>query len=608
MRQIIYLCASPPLLVAVLAFVVASCGPSSGSPADRARTDTKTSPAGSNAQVHGQAATRSHSPLPSTRPGPYPDRIVLNWAKDPASTLSVTWRTDSTVTDAKAQIAPARGEPSFYTEARTVTAETQPLHAHRVDGEHIGANYHSVTFEGLAADTLYAYRVGDGERWSEWFHARTASAEPEPFSFVYVGDAQNNVRSHWSRLIRQAYTDAPEIDFLLHAGDLVNNAHRNVEWGHWNAAGGFIQSMVPNIAVPGNHEYGGYQSRMVEATIGIEGEASGTEMTGTVTLPGGNTAPFKATRSGPPASEESALLGTWEYGIGGYTGTLRVRNGQTRNGQNGYSATLQSEEGSPYPLQDLSVSGNRFSGEFVREMEQESGEKLSIHWHRQFTLPTNGPEGMEETVYYLDHQGMRVVGLNSEAAKMDEEVLRTQTEWLRSTLREAEQDPGIRWTVVTFHHPMFSSGEGRSNADLRAAWRPILDAYNVDLVLQGHDHTYARGQSKNLKQGVNARSPEGGTVYVNSVSGAKMYEIKPDRWEDFDGVEMQRGGENTQLYQVVRVGVDTIQFRAYTATGTPYDAFDLVRPGDGGPSRMIERPPANRPERSHENTLDYTRP
>ncbi|MCS3664691.1 hypothetical protein GGP65_002321, partial [Salinibacter ruber] len=40
----------------------------------------------------------------------------------------------------------------------------------------------------------------------------------------------------------------------------------------------------------------------------------------------------------------------------------------------------------------------------------------------------------------------------------------------------------------------------------------------------------------------------------------------------------------------------------------PYDAFDLVRPGDGGPSRMIERPPAHRPERTHENTLDYTRP
>ncbi len=202
---------------------------------------------------------------------------------------------------------------------------------------------------------------------------------------------------------------------------------------------------------------------------------------------------------------------------------------------------------------------------------------------------------------------MRVIGLNSEAARNDDEVLATQTEWLESTLREAKNDPSIRWTVATFHHPIFSSGEGRSNEDLRTAWRPLFDKYNVDLVLQGHDHTYARGQTQNLTQGVNARSPSGGTVYVNSVSGAKMYEIKPDRWERFEGIEMERGAENTQLYQVVRVGRDTMKYRSYTATSTPYDAFDLVRQEDG-PSTMIERPPADADERTHENTLEYARP
>jgi hypothetical protein len=38
---------------------------------------------------------------------------------------------------------------------------------------------------------MYAYRVGDGTHWSEWFHARTAANEPEPFSYIYFGDAQN---------------------------------------------------------------------------------------------------------------------------------------------------------------------------------------------------------------------------------------------------------------------------------------------------------------------------------------------------------------------------------------------------------------------------------
>ncbi len=93
----------------------------------------------------------------------------------------------------------------------------------------------------------------------------------------------------------------------------------------------------------------------------------------------------------------------------------------------------------------------------------------------------------------LRHQHVRIVGLNSEAARSDEDVRAAQTEWLRSMLKDARRDDEIRWVVATFHHPMFLSGEGRTNEALRTEWRPIFDEYNVDLVMQGHDHTYARG-------------------------------------------------------------------------------------------------------------------
>ncbi len=558
---------------------------------------------GSDASDQPSASAQAESDtLPSASPSAYPDRIVLSYADDPASTLSVTWRTDSTVTDAKAQIVPARSEPSFYTKARAVDATTESLPAHKVDGENLRANYHSVTFEGLMADTLYAYRVGDGTHWSEWHHAETASAEPEPFSFMYLGDAQNNVRSHWSRLIRQAYSDASNVNFMIHAGDLVNNAHRNVEWGHWNEGGDFIQSMVPNVPVPGNHEYEGYEHWHERDTFRVEVEASDTEMTGTIVEPDGNPEPLEATSSNASPSDDAYPAGDWAYNVddGEYVGTLRIDGGAS-----GYQATLVSEEDREYPLQNVSVDGSTLTGEFLMEVEKESPEKLSIHWRPQFTLPRNGPEGMEETVYYLDHQGMRIVGLNSNVR--DSSRLAQQTEWLESTLRDAEQDEDIHWTVATFHHPMFSSGEGRNNETLRKMWTPLFDEYNVDLVMQGHDHTYARGRLQNMEQGVNTRSPEGGTVYVNSVSGAKMYDLKPERWGNFEGVELERGGENTQLYQVVRVEQDTMRYRSYTATGELYDAFDLVRQADS-PNEMIEHPPANAEERTHENTIEYTRP
>ncbi len=58
----------------------------------------------------------------------------------------------------------------------------------------------------------------------------------------------------WSRVIREAYSDAPKAAFLLHAGDLINTAEADAEWGEWFGAGSWINAMMPNIAVPGNHE------------------------------------------------------------------------------------------------------------------------------------------------------------------------------------------------------------------------------------------------------------------------------------------------------------------------------------------------------------------
>ena len=40
---------------------------------------------------------------------------------------------------------------------------------------------------------------------------------------------------------------------------------------------------------------------------------------------------------------------------------------------------------------------------------------LSNHWKPTFTLPENGPVGMQETVFYIDYQGTRIISLDSPA-------------------------------------------------------------------------------------------------------------------------------------------------------------------------------------------------
>lgn len=57
------------------------------------------------------------------------------------------------------------------------------------------------------------------------------------------------------------------------------------------------------------------------------------------------------------------------------------------------------------------------------------------------------------------------------------------------------ENPDTRWRIVVFHQDIYGSGQDHSDSDgmiLRTQLTPILDKYDVDVVLQGHDHSYSR--------------------------------------------------------------------------------------------------------------------
>ncbi|MDQ4140724.1 MAG: metallophosphoesterase family protein [Bacteroidota bacterium] len=189
------------------------------------------------------------SPVNAT-PSPRPDRIILSWVSDPTSSFAVTWRTDNTVKTPQAEVAEANASPFFTSSAQIIRANSEPLKT-----ESGVAFFHNVNFTGLKPNTIYAYRVGDGTYWSEWYQYKTANNQPEPFSFIYLGDAQNELFSLWSRTIRAAYASAPQAKFMVHTGDLINHAETDAEWQEWFTAGSFIHATIPSLPCPGNHEY-----------------------------------------------------------------------------------------------------------------------------------------------------------------------------------------------------------------------------------------------------------------------------------------------------------------------------------------------------------------
>jgi hypothetical protein len=69
-----------------------------------------------------------------------------------------------------------------------------------------------------------------------------------------------------------------------------------------------------------------------------------------------------------------------------------------------------------------------------------------------------------------------------------------QTRWLEATLAQARRDHSIDWIIVQMHQCACSSSRTGNGSDLgiRAAWLPLFDKYEVDLVLCGHDHDYER--------------------------------------------------------------------------------------------------------------------
>jgi hypothetical protein len=391
---------------------------------------------------------QEHKEYPASK---FPDRVILGFKGAPSTSQAVNWRTDSTISKAIGAIHEADPSPDFQKNAKIVDATT---HRVLIDGKTV--NYHETDFTGLKPATQYAYRVGDGTHWSEWFHFRTAAETNEPVSFLYFGDAQNDVRSLWSRAVRGAYSTFPKANLIIHAGDLINRANNDYEWGEWFEAGGWINGMIPSLSSPGNHEY--------------------------------------------------------------------------------YN-------------------------------DEQKNRKLSMHWRAQFALPENGPEGLKETTYYTDYQGVRFISLNSEEAIRNPEVMEKQAEWLEKVLNN---NPN-RWTVVIHHHPIYSTASGRDNGKWRKRMEPFYKKHHVDIVLQGHDHTYARGI--NMPLGQSRKKPDG-PIYVVSVSGPKMYELGLEEW-------MDRAASNTQLYQILHVDENKLAFKAYTVNGDIYDAFDLLKDNSG---------------------------
>lgn len=181
----------------------------------------------------------------------FPDHIILNVTEDLSSTMAVNWRTDSTQPTSKIQLAKENSSSNIGEDCKEFIALSEPLH---YKGK--SHYYHSFTLDSLKEGTMYVYRVGEGDKWSEWINFKTLNSKAPTFKFLYFGDVQANIKSLWSRVLRQSVKTMPDAQAILYAGDIVNRGNNLQEWEDWFTATTNIHQSIPIIPASGNHDHG----------------------------------------------------------------------------------------------------------------------------------------------------------------------------------------------------------------------------------------------------------------------------------------------------------------------------------------------------------------
>jgi len=305
-------------------------------------------------------------------------------------------------------------------------------------------NVYEITLEGLKEDTLYYYSVGNDYGWSEVNPFKTVKTSgANGYTVLGITDIQGSVEKNYVESMpnmQVALDTVPSPDFILSAGDNVDNGKNISQWGWLLNDQRKVWANNSFVGAPGNHEDG------------------------------------------------------------------------------------------------------------YRELSD------------NFLLP-NQSTGMEYYSFFYVNTKYIVLDTND----LENNALSsTQYDWLVSELTSANADENVKWIVVVMHKGLYTAGSHAFDDDviaLRKQLTQVFATYNVDLVLQGHDHTYT--VSKYLDKDANPVENEidargaviesQGVLYVNmGTMGDKFYDyLYSDAIKD---VFVQRSSAPQELKSYLKNG------------------------------------------------------
>lgn len=111
---------------------------------------------------------------------------------------------------------------------------------------------HTAAVSDLKPGTAYEYRVGAGDKRSDWqsFH----TAQGHDFKALIFPDSQSSDYSVWAATAQPAWQRNQDAQFFINMGDLVDNGQDHYQWNAWFDVVSDMIARIPVVPLLGNHE------------------------------------------------------------------------------------------------------------------------------------------------------------------------------------------------------------------------------------------------------------------------------------------------------------------------------------------------------------------
>nr|WP_208420496.1 PA14 domain-containing protein [Paenibacillus lupini] len=193
------------------------------------------------------------------------------------------------------------------------------------------------------------------------------------------------------------------------------------------------------------------------------------------------------------------------------------------------------------------------------------------------------------SVYAYDYGDAHIMVLNTMDMGWDQrqkDSFKQEIEWLKHEVATTDK----KWKIVGFHKAIYSVGNHALDGDildLRKMLYPIFDELGIDVVLQGHDHTFMRSfqmydnkpvQNVETDEQGRVMNPDGTLYMINNSAATKFYDVQAGVDRFYAAVYEQ---PKKAIFSGVSMTEDSFKIDSFMSGETsPFDTYTIVREDD----------------------------